>query len=113
MRFLSIAIGVLWLGTACASGERREPYEGRRYEAQQTQSFDAYTTDGSWVRVQQDRRTGELFITDPPGMSGERVVMINPSAASGSPLVEVRPDGDRRGDRDDRRREADHRDEHR
>jgi hypothetical protein len=107
MRSLFVAIGIALLGTACASSEPRGQYDGRSGD-QRAQVFDAYLTDGSFVRVEQDRRSGDMTIVEPRSMTGEPVVMVNPDAGGGIPLVAVRsPTYDRREDRDrgdDRRR---------
>lgn len=113
MRSLFFAVGVALLGTACVSSEPRDQYD-RRYGDQRVEAFDAYLTDGSFVRVQQDRRSGEMTIVEPRSMTGEQVVMVNPNGGGGLPLVAVRsPTYDHREDRDrgdDRRRdERDHR----
>jgi hypothetical protein len=63
------------LGTACFPETRSDRRD--RYDAAQPQAFEAYTTDGNYVTVQQDPRTGDLFIVQPEQLRGERVAIVN------------------------------------
>jgi len=88
MRTLFLATAVAILGTACASSEPRERY-GRRYDDRRDQVFDAYTTDGAYVRVQQDPRSGDLMIVEPAALNGQHALMVNQDPGNGMPLVEI------------------------
>jgi signal peptidase I len=75
MRKLFIVLAVAALGTACFPETRSYPPAGYENRAQ---VFEAYTTDGDSVMVQQDPRDGDLVIVAPDSMRGERVAMVNP-----------------------------------
>jgi hypothetical protein len=67
----AVLVAASILVTACY----REARPG--YDARQSQVFEAYTTDGQYVTVQQDPRTGDLFIVQPEQLRGERVAIVN------------------------------------
>ena len=59
---------------ACAHEGR--PYDRDRYDSTRQRTFEAYTTDGDSVLVEQDPRTGDLLIVQrPPEDVGRRVNM--------------------------------------
>ena len=65
----------LVLTTACFRESR--PSERDRYEATRSQRFEAYTTDGESVLVEQDPRTGGLYIVGPGALRGQPVAIVN------------------------------------
>jgi len=71
--FLLVAASIL--GTACVRESR--PYDRDRYDSTRPRAFEAYTTDGDSVLVEQDPRTGDLFIVQPEQLRGERVAIVN------------------------------------
>jgi hypothetical protein len=85
----SFLIALVVLGTACVTSAPRDRYDGRYDDRQSVQVFDATTTDGMFVRVQQDRRSGDMLIVEPASMSGQHAVMVNPNGGSGMPLVAI------------------------
>jgi hypothetical protein len=115
MRIPVVLIAASILGTACAHESR---YDRDRYGAARPQAFEAYTTDGESVLVDQDPRTGELYIVQPEQFRGERVALVNRDAG-GRALVtrevsrrryegsagDVRREDDRRDHRDDDHRQ--------
>lgn len=72
------------MGTACS--HETHSYRRDRYEAVQPQAFEAYTTDGDSVLVQQDPRNGYLYIVQPEQLQGERVAIVDRNEG-GRPLV--------------------------
>lgn len=101
------------LGTACFPETRSDRRD--RYDTAQPQAFEAYTTDGNYVTVQQDPRTGDLFIVQPEQLRGERVAIVNDQ---GQVLVtrdvqtrrrQEGSGGDEQRRGDDHRRNDDHR----
>jgi hypothetical protein len=75
MRTALLLIPASILGTACVHEGR--PYDRDRYDSTRPQAFEAYTTDGESVLVEQDPRTGDLFIVQPEPLRGERVAIVN------------------------------------
>jgi hypothetical protein len=61
--------------TACFRESR--PYDRDRYDATRLQRFEAYTTDGESVLVEQDPRTGDLYIVQPEILRGQPVAIVN------------------------------------
>ncbi len=104
MKTTSLLAAIVLLASACYSSTPRyadrAPVDRRE---QMAQSFDAYTTDGQFVRVQPDARTGQLVITDPANLSGDTVAMVNRDGGQGYPLVAIESyRGWRPEDRDER-----------
>jgi hypothetical protein len=55
------------------------PYDDRtRAEVRGPQRFEAVTTDGEAVLVEQDARTGGLYIVGPGPLHGQPVAIVNP-----------------------------------
>ena len=75
MRIALLLIVTSILGTACFHETRS--YERDRYDSTRSQRFEAYTTDGESVMVEQDPRTGDLYIVQPEQLRGERVALVN------------------------------------
>jgi hypothetical protein len=75
MRIALLLVAASIVGSACAHESR--PYDRDRYESVRSQRFEAYTTDGESVLVEQDRRTGEYFIVQPESLRGEPVALVN------------------------------------
>ena len=65
----------LVLATACFRDTRSEQ-DARPY-GQQAQTFDAQTTEGDYVTVEQDSRTGNLIIVQPPQWRGQQVAVVS------------------------------------
>jgi hypothetical protein len=108
MRTVFLSATIALFGAACVSSSPRYPEDRRDRQAQ---TFDAYTTNGDFVRVQQDARSGDLVIVDPPQLSGDTVAMISRDSAQGMPLVAIQTYSGHRDnrDRDDRSRDDHHR----
>jgi hypothetical protein len=75
MRTAVVLIATSLVFTACYRESR--PYDRNRYEATGPQRFEAYTTDGETVLVEQDPRTGDLYIVGPGARHGEPVAIVN------------------------------------
>ncbi len=75
MRTALLLVAASFLGTACFHESRS--YHRDRYEAPQGQSFEAYTTDGDQVVVEQDPRSGYLYIVQPEQLRGQRVAIVD------------------------------------
>ncbi|HZR09612.1 MAG TPA: hypothetical protein VFA79_13605 [Myxococcales bacterium] len=114
MRSFCIGVAIAVVATACVTSgpSDRDRYDRRYGDRQQTQVFDATLPDGSFVRVEQDQRSGDMVILEPLSVSGQHVVMVNPNGNAGMPLVafaernyqrrDDRRDHDARGRDDDR-----------
>jgi len=112
MRSFCIGVAVAVVATACVTSGPSDRYDRRYGDRQQTQVFDATLTDGSFVRVEQDQRSGDMVILEPLSVSGQHVVMVNPNGNAGMPLVAIAGPNYQRRDRDARDRDDD-RPEHR
>jgi len=75
MRTALLLVAASILGTACVRESR--PYDRDRYDSTRPRAFEAYTTDGDSVLVEQDPRTADLFIVQPEQLRGERVAIVN------------------------------------
>lgn len=75
MRTSLLLIAASIVGTACFHENR--PYDRNRYDSTRLQRFEAYTTDGESVLVEQDPRTGDLYIVQPEALRGQPVAIIN------------------------------------
>lgn len=75
MRTALLLIAASIAGTACFHESR--PYDRDRYDSARLQRFEAYTTDGESVLVEQDPRTGDLYIVQPAALRGEPVAIVN------------------------------------
>jgi hypothetical protein len=75
MRTALLLIAASIVGTACFHESR--PYDRDRYDSTRLQRFEAYTTDGESVLVEQDPRTGDLYIVQPEALRGQPVAIIN------------------------------------
>jgi hypothetical protein len=115
MRTALLLIVASILGTACFPETRSDRRD--RYDTTQPQAFEAYTTDGNYVTVQQDPRTDDLFIVQPEELRGERVAIVNRNDR-GQVLVtrdvqtrrrQEGSGGDEQRRGDDHRRDDDHR----
>ncbi|TMA11630.1 MAG: hypothetical protein E6J84_13650 [Deltaproteobacteria bacterium] len=120
MRTALLLIAASILGMACAHEGR--PYDRDRYDSTRQRTFEAYTTDGDSVLVEQDPRTGDLLIVQPEQLRGERVAIVNRDDR-GRTLVtrdvqgrryegsagDAEHDGDHHRDEDRRDRDGDHR----
>ncbi len=76
-------------GVACYSSAPSDRYYRRGDNvpvAATPNGFDAYTTNGDYVRIQQER-DGDLVIVEPESMRGEHVAVISNDGANGAPLV--------------------------
>ena len=71
MRTALLLATLSFLGTACA----HESYDRDRYD--RAHAFEAYTTDGESVLVEEDARTGNLYIVQPEQLRGERVALVD------------------------------------
>jgi hypothetical protein len=65
----------LVLATACYRDTRSEQ-DSRPY-GRQAQTFDAQTTEGDYVTVEQDSRTGNMVIVQPPQWRGQQVAVVS------------------------------------
>ncbi len=87
MRTALLAAVVAILGTACYSEPTGRYYRNEnRVATQQVAPFDAYTTNGDFVRVGQER-DGDLVILEPASMRGMHVAMVQQDAGNGAALV--------------------------
>jgi hypothetical protein len=75
MRTALLLIAASVVGTACFHESR--PYDRDRYDSTRLQRFEAYTTDGESVLVEQDPRTGDLYIIQPEALRGQPVAIIS------------------------------------
>jgi hypothetical protein len=75
MRTALLLIAASIVGTACFHESR--PYDRNRYDSTRLQRFEAYTTDGESVLVEQDPRTGDLYIVQPEALRGQPVTIVN------------------------------------
>ncbi|MCA1829018.1 MAG: hypothetical protein ABR567_06515 [Myxococcales bacterium] len=83
-----LAAAIALLGTACYSESApNRYYVARDRAAVAPAEFDAYTTSGDFVRVAQDRRTGDLIIVSPSELHGARVAIVSDNGGNGAPLV--------------------------
>jgi len=115
MRTALLLVTTSIVSSACFRESR--PYDRDRYEATQLQRFEAYTTDGESVLVEQDPRTGDLYIIQPDALRGQPVAIVNRDdrgrtlvtrdvqrrryEGSGGDRERDRRDEDRRDQRDD------------
>src|SRR5438552_8107980 len=91
MRIAPLIAALGLFGAACASSAPDRAVIVRA-EPGTAATFEAYTTDGDFVRVMQDQRTGDMIIIDPPTLNGEHVAFISAHGAmGGGPLVALRP----------------------
>ena len=91
MRIASLIAALGLIGAACAPTYTPERAVYVRAEPGTSAAFDAYTTDGDFVRVIQDQRTGDMIIVDPPTLNGEHVAVVSAHGAmGGAPLVTLR-----------------------
>jgi len=86
MRTAILTAVVALLGTACYSTPDRYYTRDDRNRAA---VFEAQTTSGDFVRVQQDPRDGDLVIVDPIQLRGQRVAMVNRDTGRGVALVTI------------------------
>ena len=89
MRTAMLAAAVALMGTACYQESVPDRYYARdRDRAVLPENFDAYTTNGSFVRVHRDQRTGDLLIVAPEELHGQRVALVSATGGQGgAPLV--------------------------
>ncbi len=88
MRIVMLATVVALLGACYSEGPsgryyRRGDNDADDVSAPANQAFDAYTTNGDFVRVAQDARNGQLYIVEPGSMRGERVTLISQNGGNG------------------------------
>jgi hypothetical protein len=74
MRHAIFATALL-LATACYRDTRSEQ-DSRPY-GRQAQTFDAQTTEGDYVTVEKDSRTGTMVIVQPPQWRGQQVAVVS------------------------------------
>lgn len=88
MRTAILTAAIALFGVACYSSVPSDRYyrRGDVAPAATPMAFDAYTTNGDYVRVQR-ARDGDLIVVEPDSMRGEHVALISEDGANGSPLV--------------------------
>ena len=87
MRTALLAAAVAFLGMACYSESTGRYYRNSdRTVAQRIEPFDAYTTNGDFVRVAQER-DGDLVILEPASMRGMHVAVVTQDNGNGTALV--------------------------
>lgn len=72
MRFAVLLLAASIVSTACFPENR-----SYRRDTAQPQVFEAYTTDGDSVMVEQDPQNGNLYIVQPVQLRGEAVALVN------------------------------------